>query len=136
MVTQAAPGPGRSVKTGPIEVLHPAKDHWLVRAPLEQEDALLSALLADPPARDTLILAVSDLYAFFVIAGPQAGQILAIASPLDVDPSVFPAGAATFTEAFGQKVLVLRRGTAFEIAVERSYAPMMNDYFFRINGTP
>ena len=62
--------------------------------------------------------------------------LIAIASPLDVDLAQFPADGATFTEAFGQKALVMRRGDGFELAIERSYAPMLRDYFSRINPAP
>ena len=125
---------GHAASAGAVEVFHPGREHWLLRAPLEQEDALLFTLLEDQPLPGTLILALSDAYAFFDISGPQARQILAIASPLDTDPRAFPADGATITEAFGQKVLLIRSRTGFEIAVERSYAPMMTDYFSRING--
>ena len=128
------PAPGRVVVAGAVEVLRAGREHWLVRAPLADEDQLLATLREGGAAADTLILAVSDAYAFFDIAGPHARQIMAIASPLAVDPGVFAPDSASFTEAFGQKALVLRRETGFEIGFERSYAPMAADYFSRING--
>lgn len=130
------PAPGRASAAGPVEALRVGRAHWLVRAPLEEEDRLLATLLEDTPEADTLVVPVSDAYAFFGISGPHARQLLAIASPLDTDPVAFPADGATFTEAFGQKALVMRRETGFEIAFERSYAPMVSDYFLRINGGP
>ncbi|MEO7243233.1 MAG: hypothetical protein ABIW85_10010 [Variovorax sp.] len=128
----AAPLPGRATRAGSFEACQPGREHWLVRAPLEQEQTLLALLLQDAPASATLIVLVSDMYADFSIAGPDARQILAIACPLDADPVAFPPDGATFTEAFGQRVLLLRREDGFELAVERSYAPMMADYFARI----
>lgn len=130
------PAPSRALRAATVEVLRAAREHWLLRAPLEDEDRLLSSLLEDALAPDTLIVPVSDAYAFFGITGPHARQIMAIASPLNADPSVFPEDGATFTEAFGQKVLVLRRPDGFQLACERSYAPMMDDFFLRINGGP
>ncbi len=127
------PAPGRASACGPVAVLRAAREHWLVRAPLDDEERLLATLLEDAAAAETLIVPVSDAYAFFGISGPHARQIMAIASPLDTDPSVFPADGATFTEAFGQKALVQRCATGFEIAFERSYASMVSDYFLRIN---
>jgi len=130
------PAPSRALRAGAVEVLRAAREHWLLRAPLEDEERLLSVLLEDAPAPDTLIVPVTDAYAFFGITGPHARQIMAIASPLHADPSAFPEDGATFTEAFGQKALVLRRPHGFQLACERSYAPMMADFFSRINGGP
>ena len=128
------PAPGRAAALGAVAVVRAACEHWRVRGPLEDEERLLSTLLEDAAAADTLIVPVSDAYAFFGISGPHACQIMAIASPLDTDPAAFPADGATFTEAFGQKALVLRCISGFEVAFERSYAPMVSDYFSRITG--
>ena len=130
------PAPGRMATAGPVEVLRAGREHWLVRAPLDDEARLMAGLLETPPEADTLVVPVSDAYVFFGISGPHARQVLAIASPLDTDPAAFPVDGATFTEAFGQKALVMRRGKGFEMAFERSYAPMVSDYFSRINGGP
>lgn len=130
----APPDANRASRSGALEVLRAAREHWLLRAPLEDEDRLLSALLEDVLASETLILPVSDAYAFFRIAGPDAREIMAIASPLQADACAFPADGATFTEAFNQKALVLQRPYGYDIAFERSYAQMAADYLSRING--
>ena len=128
--------PARRVGVGELELLRPGKEHWMLLAPLQDEDRLLNEIHATPPGADTLVLGVSDAYQFFAIDGPDARLLIAIASPLDVDLAQFPADGATFTEAFGQKALVMRRGDGFELAIERSYAPMLRDYFSRINPAP
>lgn len=130
------PEPGHATTFGPVQVVRVGREHWLLRGPLEDEQRLLSTLQEGASPVDTLVLAVSDAYAFFGVAGPHARQIMAIASPLDTDTRAFPADGATFTEAFGQKALVLRNGSGFELAFERSYACMASDYFSRINGGP
>ena len=61
--------------------------------------------------------------------------MLAIASPLDAELAAFPEDGGTFTEAFGQKALVMRCTGGFELAFERSDANMVVDYFLRINGS-
>ncbi len=129
----SSPAAGRASNTGTLELLRPAPQHWLLLAPLVEEERLLQSLLEPPPAADTLVLAVSDQYQFFAVDGPDARQLMVIASPLDVDPSVFPADGATFSEAFGLKALLLRRSHGFDLAVERSYAHMVQAYFARIN---
>jgi len=127
------PAPGRRAGHGTLELLRVGNEQWWLLAPLPQEDRLLAAVLASPPAADTLVLAVSDAWQFFAIDGPDARQLIAIACPLDVDSAAFPTDGATFTEAFGQKALLMRRGDGFELAVERSYTPMLLDYFSRAN---
>jgi len=125
---------GCLLRVGVLELLPVAHEHWLLLAPIDQEQQVLTKLLEEPLAPDTLILPVSDAYAFFSVRGRQARQVLAIASPLDTDPIVFPSDGATFSEAFGLKTLVIRRTDGFDLAVERSYASMMRDYLFRVNG--
>lgn len=124
---------GRAVRHGTTELIQAGPAHWLLLAPLDQEDRLLHALQVNGLAADSLVLDVSDLYQFFAIEGADARQLVAVASPLDADPVALPAEGATFTEAFGQRVLLLRRPYGFDLAIERSYAPMLADYFSRIN---
>ncbi|MGI9388411.1 MAG: sarcosine oxidase subunit gamma, partial [Boseongicola sp.] len=61
----------------------------------------------------------------------DADQIMSIASPLDLHPSVFPENGATFSEVFGLKALILRQPEGFCVAVEQSFGDMIEDYFAR-----
>jgi len=124
---------GRAVRGGAVELIKAGREHWLLRAPLKQEDRLLHALQVKTLAADSLVLGMSDLYHFFAIEGTDARQLVAVASPLDADPVAFPDDGATFTEAFGLKALLLRRPNGFALAIERSHAPMLAEYFSRIN---
>lgn len=110
-----------------------APERWLLRAPIEQEDRLLEITRADSAPLDVSIVLLSDTLRFFHIDGPDAAQIVAIACPLDTHPSVFPANAVTYTEIFGIKGLLARRGSGFEIAIESSFADMVEDYLQRAN---
>ena len=76
---------------------------------------------------------VSDTLRFFHIDGSDALQIIAIACPLDTHPSVFPENGAGYTEIFGIKGLLVRSGDGFDIAVESSFADMIEDYLARAN---
>ncbi|MEO1152736.1 MAG: sarcosine oxidase subunit gamma family protein [Pseudomonadota bacterium] len=105
---------------------------WLLRAPIEQEETLLADLRPTEASEDISIVCVSDALVFWRIEGDEADQIIAIGSPLDVHPRVFPDTAATWTECFGQRVLVQRVRGGFDLAVDRSYAPMFDDYLARI----
>jgi len=114
------------------EVYWIGRAHWLLRADIEREDELLNRLQPDTGSPDISLVLVSDVYAFFQVSGPDARQILAVASPLDTARSVFPDEGATFTEAFGLKALVIRRACGFELGFDRSYADMAADYLERV----
>jgi len=108
---------------------------WLLRAELDQE-ADLKRILNERELPDTVsAVLVSDSLSFFKITGVDASAVISIASPMDVHPSVFPYNGASYTEAFGLKALVIRCDEEFEVAVERSYADMLHDYFQRAIGS-
>ena len=106
--------------------------HWLLLAPVEKEAQLLDSLALHDPALDCRIVLVSDAYSFFSVRGDQADDILAIASPLDIRRINFPDNAASYTELFGIRGLVLRRQNGYSVAVERSYADMVSVYFNKV----
>jgi len=101
--------------------------HWQLRAPIEVETRWLKRLGPGGVPEELSIVLISDTLAFFRVSGPDASEILAIASPLDTHPSAFPSTGAAYTEAFGVKTLVVRRHDGFELAVDRSYADMTAD---------
>jgi len=108
---------------------------WLLRAELDRE-VELNRLSSDStlPIAVSAVL-VSDTLSFFKITGVDAGAVIAIASPMDVHPSVFPKNGASYTEVFGLKALIIRCDDGFEVAVERSYTAMLLDYFQRAIGS-
>lgn len=129
-----APAPRRALQAHGLQLLRPAPEHWLLIAPPLEAQDLLSRLRAPALQADTLIVDVGDGWAHFAVAGAQAGVLLAIASPLDTHLRAFPADGATFTEAFGLRALVLRSVDGFQVAIERSHAPMVADWFVRLQG--
>lgn len=130
------PAPQRVQQAHGLRLLRPAPEHWLLIAPPSEAQGLLSRLRALPLGADTLIVDVSDGWAHFAMAGAQAGELMATASPLDTHPRAFPEDGATFTEAFGLRALVLRSAGGFQVAIERSHAPMVADWFTRLQGVP
>ena len=106
-------------------------DRWLLRADIGREDALLAALRSGDAPPEISIVRVSDTQCFFRVTGPDAGQILNIACPLDLHSSVFGDDAVSFTETFGQRALVLRCDNGFDLAVEQSFGDMIADYLSR-----
>ncbi|WP_298854114.1 sarcosine oxidase subunit gamma family protein [uncultured Ruegeria sp.] len=113
------------------ELFFIGRDHWLARAPLEQEVALEARLKPTDCPVDISIVRVSDTTTFFRVTGPDAGEILAIACPLDLHDSMFDAEAVTYTEVFGLKALVMRCKDGIEFGVEQSFADMIEEYLSR-----
>ena len=99
--------------------------HWL----LEGEEARLAALAPVLASAGLSAVVVSDAYLAFALDGPDVGEVLAQATPLDLDPAVFPSDGATFTEFFGQTALIARdpAGAGFRVLVARSYADYLED---------
>ncbi len=117
-----------------LELFWIGRDHWLLRAPLDREAALLQTFDPTTAPVDISAVLVSDTLAFFSITGPDAEQILSIASSLDTRPQSFAQNGVTYSEAFGLKALIIRCPDGYELAVERSYADMTREYLTRISG--
>jgi sarcosine oxidase subunit gamma len=124
--------PNTSTRADGHELYWIGPEHWLLRAPIAAEAALLRQLSAEGLPPEVSQVLVSDAYVFFDILGPAAAVVLAVASPLDTHPAVFPENGVTFTEAFGLKALVIRRDGGFALAVDRSFADMTADYLDRV----
>ena len=127
--------PNTAVRVGARELYWLGSTHWILRAPIADEDGLLDTLRAEDVPPEISQVLVTDAYALFEISGPDAAQVLAVASPLDLHPSTFPPNGATFTEAFGLKALVVKRDHGAELAVERSFGDMTADYLARVTDT-
>ena len=104
---------------------------YLLRADITQEDALIKALRPSKAPAHISIVRVSDTQTFFRITGEDATQIMAIGCPLDTHETSFGADAASYTEFFGIKALVLRCDGGFDVAVEQSFGDMIEDYLAR-----
>lgn len=96
-------------------------DHWLLADALAQEEKLSEALRPDAAPAEVSIVLVSDTLTFFVVGGPDAAEVMAIATPLDLHPLSFAEDCVSQTEAFGTKALIRRCAGGYEIAVDRSY---------------
>ena len=114
-----------------VELFRIGEEHWLMRAQLDQEDRLMVLTRLERAPVHISIVLVSDTLTFFRISGSDADQIIKIASPLDIHPTVFPCNSSSYTQVFGIKGLVIRNKDGFEIAVESSYADMIDDFLRR-----
>ena len=122
--------PNTKSVAGSVELLWIGPEHWLLRAPLSEEASILERPVPD----EVSVAHVSDTLASYVIAGPDANEIMAIACPLDLNAESFPDNGATYTEAFGLKALVCRCDGGYELSVERSFGDMLEDYLSRAIG--
>ena len=127
----AFPDTVNTLTPGPPELLYIGRAHWLLRAPLADEAALETQLKPTQAPESISIVQISDTTCFFAITGPDADQILSIASSLDMHPTAFPATGATYSETFGLKALISRLHDGFLIGVEQSFGDMIEDYFTR-----
>ena len=123
--------PNTRTRQDAVELFYIGRDHWIVRAPLDQEELLENQFKPANCPADISIVRVSDTLTFFRITGLQAGEIMAVACPLDLHESEFGPDAVTYSEVFGLKALVMRCDGGFEFAVEQSFGDMVEDYLAR-----
>ncbi len=114
-----------------MELSFIGRNHWILRAPLSQEQSLAGRLMPESCPSDISIVRISDTLTFFGISGPDAPEVMAIACPLDLHASVFLEGMITYSEVFGIKALVSHYDGGFEFAVEQSFGDMIVDYLNR-----
>ena len=120
--------PNSFVSQGNLKILYVGPDHWILMAPIADEQQLISALRPyDCPASISIVL-ISDTLTFFNIEGSDAFNIMSIASPLNLNSDAFTSEAATFSEVFGLRALILRHGDGYQFAVDRSFGDMVSDY--------
>jgi len=124
--------PNTKADGGGAALMFIGPDHWLLRADLTAEEALETALRPAEAPPEISIVKVSDTLAVFRIIGPDAGEVMAVACPMDLHENRFGPNAASFTEAFGLKALLTRCEGGFDLAVEQSFGPMVTDYLTRV----
>jgi heterotetrameric sarcosine oxidase gamma subunit len=110
-----------------------APERWLLRSDIENEDRLLEITKPNDAPVDISIVQISDTLKFFEIIGPEVDEIISIACPIDNHISAFPENGVSYTNVFGIKGLLVRVKDGFEIAVESSFADLIEDYLQRAN---
>ena len=124
--------PNSWASDGRSELYWVGQERWLLRAPAAIEDQLEESFDASRLPSEVSVALVSDAYAFFEVTGQEAAKIMCIATSLDIGN--LPPNASSFTQVFGQKALIVKRSDCYEIAVERSYADMLEDCLVRARG--
>jgi sarcosine oxidase, subunit gamma len=120
--------PCTSAAKGQIAALWLGPDQWLVTCQAHDAPGLIEALrtaLADVHAA---ITDMTDGRAAFRLAGPNARDVLAKGTPLDLHPRAFPPGSSAQTLLAKGSVLIHlldddpERGASFDVYVGRSFA--------------
>ncbi|WP_420395646.1 sarcosine oxidase subunit gamma [Nioella sp.] len=124
--------PNSKTEAGGATLMFIGPDHWLLRADLDREAPLEAALRPSEAPPEISLVRVSDTLAVFRITGPDAAEVMAVACPMDLHASRFGPDGSSYMEAFGLKALVTRCAGGFDVAVEQSFGPMVNDYLSRI----
>ena len=126
------PERSRFITAGDLHLVLPRATHGLLRAPLARRAELLERLNRPPTGPDTLVIDLTEAWAWFSIQGPESSEIMAVICPLDLGPSSMSVDGATFTEIVGIKALLWRMGSGFEWAVERSHAHWVAEWLARV----
>ncbi len=120
-----APSSGGITIVGTTEIIHVGREHWLVCAPLSEEANLIGRFRKLELPDSVSLVEVSDSLRFFSFGGSDLYERLSRMTSLDVRNMHMP--GATLTEAFGLKVLLVRRLDQFELGFDSSYARMIEE---------
>jgi sarcosine oxidase subunit gamma len=125
---------------GHIRVDWLGPQRYVITAPLEQEDAVGSALEAAFAGFASADVArVTDMVVAFELAGSGAADVLAQGTPLDISPDAFPPASVTGTDLWGVGVIVERSAAdpkTLRVTVERSYAGYVEGWLRTAAGLP
>ena len=80
--------------TATVTVFGLGPDEWLVRVPPDGEERWLERLEAAAAGSFAAAVLVSDAWSVFTVTGPDALDVLAQSTGVDVHPSAFPTGRA------------------------------------------
>ena len=120
--------PNSYISQGDWKVFHVGLNHWILMAPINDEQKLLCSLKPDDAPASVSIVLISDTLTFFYLEGPDTFDIMSIACPLNLNNDTFTAESVTFSEMFGLKALIFRDGPGFQFAVDQSFGEMVFEY--------
>jgi sarcosine oxidase subunit gamma len=105
-------------------------NEWLIHLPLDAVEEKINALREALDNQHAAITEVSDYFSVLQLSGPQAREIIASASPLDIRPQHFTAGQCAQTRFGHASILLwpLEDTPAFGLQVRWSYAQYVYDY--------
>ena len=121
----ALPRPaGLAARNGSVTVFGLGPDEWLVRVPPDEEEHWLARLEAAVAGSFAAAVLVSDAWSVFTVTGPDALDVLAHSTGVDVHPSAFPDGRAV-RAGFAETSALIHRldgRPSFDVYVDSSLA--------------
>ncbi len=120
--------PNSYISQGNWKIFYVGPNHWILMAPILEEEHLLSSLRPHDCPNSISIGLISDTLTFFQINGPDAFDIMSIASTLNLNSDSFTSETATFSEIFGLKALIFQDGEGYQFAIDRSFGDMVSNY--------
>ena len=121
----ALPGPaGLASGNRAATVFGPGPDEWLVRVPPDEEEYWLERLEEAAAGSFSAVVLVSDAWRVFTVAGPDALDVLAQATGVDLHPAAFPTGRVV-RSGFARITALIHRlddRPAFDVYVDASHA--------------
>ena len=111
-------------ENGTVTVFGLGPDEWLVRVPPDEEERWLERLEAAVAGPFAAAVLVSDAWSVFTVSGPDALDVLAQATGVDLHPSVFPSGRAV-RAGFARITALIHRlddRPSFDVYVDASLA--------------
>lgn len=114
---------GRCATCDDRYLLRLGPDEWMIIGPEADTDAMTAQVEAALADRVHAVVDISHRNVGLGVSGPHAAEILNAGCPLDLHPSVFPAGSATRT-LLGKAEIVLvrpREEPLFRVECWRSF---------------
>ncbi|QKK03497.1 MAG: sarcosine oxidase subunit gamma [Pseudomonadota bacterium] len=123
--------PNRATESANLTVFWQRVDHWLIVAPDDRREALITALddaLADG---DSSLVDLSDYYTTLLLEGERAVDVLMKGCSLDLHPRAFAVGDMALTRLAQADVMLHRSGERrYAIQMRRSFAEYALKWLF------
>ena len=122
---------------GDVHVLTVGPDEWMVSAPSSEEERLEAELRAAVDGMFAAVTIVSDLNKVYRVFGPEARDLLAQATSIDLHPRAFGPGKCVrtaFAKTTGAVIHQIDEAPTFDIYIESSYVAYMKLWFDTASG--
>ena len=122
---------------GDVHVLTVGPDEWMVSAPSSEEERLEAELRAAVDGMFAAVTIVSDMNKVYRVFGPEARDLLAQATSIDLHPRAFGPGKCArtaFAKTTGAVIHQIDEAPTFDIYIESSYVAYMKLWFDTASG--
>ena len=122
---------------GNMHVFTVGPDEWMVTAPSSEEERLESKLRAVVEGMFAAVTIVSDMNKVYRIFGPEARDLLAQATSIDLHSREFGPGKCArtaFAKTTGAVIHQIDEAPTFDVYIESSYVAYMKLWFDTASG--